>query len=62
ASSPVAPSASSSSELSGRTTFMTDQDTQHPREDDRNDELDESPVPDPEAADDPDAEDDPGAD
>jgi hypothetical protein len=27
---------------------MTDNDTQHPREDDRNDELDESPVPDPE--------------
>jgi hypothetical protein len=27
---------------------MADNDTQHPREDDRNDELDESPVPDPE--------------
>jgi hypothetical protein len=27
---------------------MTDNDTQHPREDDRGDELDESPVPDPE--------------
>jgi hypothetical protein len=27
---------------------MTDQDTQQPREDDRNDELDDSPVPDPE--------------
>jgi hypothetical protein len=27
---------------------MTDNDTQNPREDDRNDELDESPVPDPE--------------
>jgi hypothetical protein len=40
---------------------MTDQDTQHPREDDRNDEVDESPVPDPEATD-KDAEDDPGAD
>jgi hypothetical protein len=26
---------------------MSDQDT-HPRDDDRNDELDESPVPDPE--------------
>jgi hypothetical protein len=26
---------------------MTEQDTAHPREDDRNDELDESPVPDP---------------
>ena len=41
---------------------MTDQDTQHPREDDRKDDLDESPIPDPETADDPDAEDDPGAD
>jgi hypothetical protein len=27
---------------------MTDQDTQAPREDDRNDELEGSPVPDPE--------------
>jgi hypothetical protein len=26
---------------------MSEQDTAHPREDDRNDELDESPVPDP---------------
>jgi hypothetical protein len=33
----------------------------HPRADDRNEELDESPVPDPEAKD-PDAEDDPEAD
>jgi hypothetical protein len=33
----------------------------HPREDDRNDELDESPVPDPEDGDG-DAEDDPEAD
>ena len=41
---------------------MTDQDTQQPREDDRNYELDESPVPDPEEGDAPDAEDDPGAD
>jgi hypothetical protein len=40
---------------------MTDQDTQQPREDDRNDELAEPPVPDPEETD-PDAEDDPGAD
>jgi hypothetical protein len=42
---------------------MDDKDT-HPRDDDRNDELDESPVPDPEATNDPDAEDedDPGAD
>jgi hypothetical protein len=41
---------------------MTDQDTQHPRDDDRNDELADSPVPDPEATDDQDAEGDPGAD
>jgi hypothetical protein len=39
---------------------MAEQDTSHPREDDRNDELDESPAPDPEerdttAADDPEA-------
>jgi hypothetical protein len=27
---------------------MSTQDTEQPREDDRNDELDESPVPDPE--------------
>jgi len=40
---------------------MADQDTSHPREDDRNDELEESPVPDPEATDG-DAADDPGAD
>ena len=40
---------------------MTDENTQHPREDDRNDELDESPVPDPEAKD-TDADDDPQAD
>jgi hypothetical protein len=40
---------------------MADQDTSHPREDDRNEELEESPVPDPEAADG-DADDDPGAD
>jgi len=26
---------------------MSEQDMEHPREDDRNDELDESPVPDP---------------
>ena len=31
---------------SGRTTFMDEEDTQHPREDDRNEELDDSPVPD----------------
>src|SRR5215216_3721308 len=46
ASSPVAPSGSSSSELSGRTTFMSTQDTEPPREDDRNEELEQSPVPD----------------
>jgi hypothetical protein len=40
---------------------MSAQDTEHPREDDRNDELDESPVPDPEAKD-TDADDDPEAD
>jgi len=40
---------------------MADQDTSHPREDDRNDELAESPVAAPEATDG-DADDDPGAD
>jgi hypothetical protein len=40
---------------------MEAQDTSHPRDDDRNDEVDESPVPDPEAKD-TDAEDDPQAD
>jgi hypothetical protein len=39
---------------------MSEQDT-FEREDDRNDELDESPVPDPEATEG-DADDDPGAD
>jgi hypothetical protein len=38
---------------------MTSQDTEHPREDDRNEEIDESPVPDPDqkgdAGDDPEA-------
>ena len=49
ASSPVAPAGSSSSELSGSTTFMTEPaKDMHPREDDRNEEIDESPVPDPE--------------
>jgi hypothetical protein len=61
ASRPLAPSGSSSSDLSGRTTFMEDKDT-HRRDDDRTDELDESPVPDPEATERPDAEDDPSAD
>jgi hypothetical protein len=40
---------------------MAEQDTSAPREDDRNEELDESPVPDPEATEG-DADDDPGAD
>jgi hypothetical protein len=40
---------------------MEAQDTSHPREDDRNDEVEESPVPDPETEGG-DAEDDPGAD
>jgi len=40
---------------------MTNQDKEHPREDDRNEELDESPVPDPTDKD-PDAEDVPSAD
>jgi hypothetical protein len=40
---------------------MAEQDTSGNREDDRNDELEESPVPDPEATDG-DADDDPGAD
>src|SRR5207244_2539370 len=64
ASRPVAPAGSSSSELSGRTTFMRDEmedKTMHPREDDRNEEEDESPIPDPEAKD-TSADDDPEAD
>jgi hypothetical protein len=40
---------------------MTEQDTSEPRDDDRNDELGESPVPDPEKTEG-DADDDPGAD
>jgi hypothetical protein len=40
---------------------MAEQDTEHPREDDRNAEVGESPVPDPEAND-TDATDDPQAD
>jgi hypothetical protein len=39
---------------------MTNQDKEHPREDDRNEEVDESPVPDPEGQSD--AEDVPEAD
>jgi hypothetical protein len=41
---------------------MSEQDMEHPREDDRNDELDESPVPDPTQKKDEDAADDPEAD
>jgi hypothetical protein len=40
---------------------MTEQDMEHPRIDDRNDELEDSPVPDPEDSDS-DAEDVPTAD
>jgi hypothetical protein len=40
---------------------MSDQDTEHPREDDRNDELPDSPAPDPEQTE-TGAEDDPQAD
>jgi hypothetical protein len=40
---------------------MTDENTQHPREDDRNEEVEESPVLDPEAKD-TDGDDDPEAD
>jgi hypothetical protein len=40
---------------------MSEQDMEHPRDDDRNDELDGSPVPDPEDSDS-DAEDVPTAD
>jgi hypothetical protein len=40
---------------------MTEDKDMHPREDDRNEELDESPVPDPEESDG-DADDDPEAD
>jgi hypothetical protein len=40
---------------------MEAQDTSHPRDDDRNEELEDSPAPDPEEGD-TDAEDDPQAD
>jgi hypothetical protein len=40
---------------------MTEQDKEHPREDDRNEEIDESPVPDPADKDRP-SDDDPDAD
>jgi class 3 adenylate cyclase len=45
----------------GTGAFMSEHEQESPREDDRNDELDESPVPDPEETDG-DAEDDPEAD
>ena len=41
---------------------MTDDKTNHPREDDRNEEIDESPVPDPEEVEDPSPGVDPEAD
>jgi hypothetical protein len=40
---------------------MEEQDTSHPRDDDRNDELDDAPAPDPESGE-TSAEDDPEAD
>jgi hypothetical protein len=40
---------------------MTEQDKEHPREDDRNEEVDESPIPDPSDKDRP-SDDDPEAD
>ena len=40
---------------------MSEQDMEHPREDDRNEELEGSPIPDPEDSD-PDADDVPTAD
>jgi hypothetical protein len=40
---------------------MTEQDKEHPREDDRNEEIDESPAPDPTDTEQP-SDDDPGAD
>jgi hypothetical protein len=41
---------------------MEDDKVNHPRDDDRNEELDESPVPDPEQGEDPSAGEDPEAD
>jgi hypothetical protein len=41
---------------------MEDDKSNHPREDDRNEEIDESPAPDPEATDAPAEENDPQAD
>ncbi len=45
----------------GQHGFMTEPNETHPREDDRNEEIDESPVPDPTEKESP-AEDDPEAD
>jgi hypothetical protein len=47
--------------LSGRTTFIEEAKDMHPRSDDRNEQLEESPVPDPEVGE-RSAEDDPEAD
>ncbi|HEV7639330.1 MAG TPA: hypothetical protein VGO39_00505 [Gaiellaceae bacterium] len=41
---------------------MEDDKSNHPREDDRNEEIDESPAPDPEEVESPSAGDDPEAD
>jgi len=63
ASRPVAPSGSSSSELSGRTTFtMEEENTQAPNEQEPEDTERGSPVPDPESEGGGDAEDVPEAD
>jgi hypothetical protein len=61
ASSPVAPSGSSNSDESGRITRMEETVPQHPREDEGDDEVVGTPVPDPEEETGT-AEDDPGAD
>jgi hypothetical protein len=57
----VAPSGSSSSDESGRITRMEETVPQHPRDDDRNEEDEGSPIPDPEEENTT-AEDDPQAD
>jgi hypothetical protein len=41
---------------------MNEENTEHPREDDRDEEIDESPAPDPEETDHPQPEDVPSAD
>jgi hypothetical protein len=43
-------------------TFMDEENTQHPRDDDLDEEVEESPVPDPEEKERPDPEDVPTAD